>query len=149
MKFAGKPTYLCPHCNQKLSFQEGRHIKMVGRLHAETFSCKTMFYIPATLGQYGAIVGDGVRLTDGAEGDFECLNGACKQSFTTSYDKSLAEIRMVDGSGAEYVVVFSRIFGRRSTILIDQKKASIVESFGEHAEELAFNLDKRINFFGS
>jgi len=141
--------FACPHCNQKLSFLDGTVVKLVGRLHSEHFSCKTMFYIPAQLGHYGAIVGEGVRIRDGAKVDFECINGACKHSFTSSYDDNLAEIKMLDKDGTEYVVAFNRIFGRRATFLIDVKKASVVESFGDHCKEYAFNFDKKLNFFGS
>ena len=148
-KLEGKPKYFCPHCGQKLSFLEGSIIKMVGRLHAENFSCKTMFYIPARLGQYGVIVGEGVRISDGALVDLECINGACKKSVTSPSDESLAEIRMVDGSGKEFVVLFNRIFGRRATFLIDMKNASLVDSFGDHAEDYTPNFDKKLNFCGS
>jgi hypothetical protein len=131
-----------------MSFLSGTLIKIAGRLHAEFFSCKAMFYIPAELGEYGAIVGEGVRIRDGAKVDFECINGKCKRSFTSSYDDNLAEIKMVDDDGTEYVVVFNRIYGRRATFLIDIKEASLVESYGEHAEEYAFNFEKKLNFFG-
>ena len=57
----GKLLFSCPHCGQKLSFLDGTLVKLAGRLHAESFSCKTMFYIPAKLGAYGAIVGEGVQ----------------------------------------------------------------------------------------
>jgi hypothetical protein len=145
----GKVTFRCPYCSQKLSFLDGSMVKLAGRLHADTFSCKTMFYIPATLGEYGAIVGEGVRLEDGAVVEFECINGACKQSLTSRYDDNLAEIRMVDESGQEFAVAFNRIYGRRATFLIDIKRTSVLESYGEHAAEYALTFEKRLNYFGS
>lgn len=149
MSEEGKQKFYCPFCDQKLSFLDGTIIKMVGRLHAETFSCKAMFYIPAELGQYGAIVGEGVRLREGARVEFECINGACKENFTTAYDDNLAEIKMTDAEGRDYVVVFNKIYGRRSTFLIDLKKRSLLKSYGEHSEEFAPDFDKPLNFFGS
>lgn len=145
----GKLTFYCPYCGQKLSFLEGTVIKMVGRLHAETFSCKTMFYFPAQLGQYGAIVGEGVNLRDGARVEFECINGACRKNFTATYDQNLAEIKMVDPAGNEYVVVFNKIFGRRSTFLIDFKTQKVLESYGDHAPEYLREFDKPTNYFGA
>lgn len=145
----GKPTFTCPHCNQKLSFLDGTVVKLAGRLHAESFSCKTMFYIPAKLGQYGAIVGEGVRLKEGARVEFECINGACKKNFTTGYDPDLAEILMTDESGRKFVVVFNKIFGKRSTFLLDFKRHELLESFGEHAKLYIGEFDKPRNFFGA
>ena len=144
----GKMTYLCPFCGQKLSFLDGTIIKMVGRLHSDTFSCKAMFYVPATLGHYGAIVGEGVRLKEGAKVEFECINGACKENFTCAYDENLAEIKGVEESGREYVVVFNKNYGRRCTFLVDLKKKSLIKSYGEHASEHVPDFDKPLNFFG-
>ena len=144
----GKLLYFCPYCNQKLSFLDGTAIKMVGRLHAPTFSCKTMIYISARLGQYGAIVGEGLRINEGAVVEFECINGACKRNFTSAYDVGLAEIKMVDDAGQDYVVVFNKTFGRRSTFLVDLRERTLVSSFGEHANEDAPDFGKALNFFG-
>ena len=145
----GIQKYFCPVCDQKLSFLGGTIIKMVGRLHAETFSCKAMFYVPAELGQYGAIVGEGARLKEGAKVEFECINGACKENFTSAYDDDLAEIKMIDPEGREFVVVFNKIYGRRSTFVVDLKKKSLLKSYGEHSNDFEPDFDKPLNFFGS
>lgn len=144
----GKRTFICPYCNQKLSFLDGTLIKMMGRLHAETFSCKTMIYIPAQLGHYGAIVGEGVRMKEGAKIEFECINGSCKRNFTTEYDKHLAEIKMVDSEEKEFVVVFNKTFGKNSTFLVDYKARKLVTAYGEDADDFTLDFDKPINFFG-
>lgn len=141
-----KPTFYCPACGQKLSFLNGSVVKMVGRLHADHFSCKTMLYVPAKLGDYGAIVGEGVRIRDGARVEFECINGACKKNFTAPYDEDSAEIRMVDSDGRDYIVVFNKIFGRHATFLVDIKNKSLLASYGEDAESMTG--DKTRNFFG-
>ncbi len=145
----GKLTFRCPYCDQKLSFLDGTVVKLVGRLHAEHFSCKTMFYIPAVLGQYGAIVGEGVRLEEGVKVDFECVNGACKRSLNAAYDDNLAELKMADAEGNEFAVVFNRIYGKRSTFIIDVKNTDVVESYGEHATDYFMTFEKKLNFFGS
>lgn len=143
-----KPTYSCPYCGQKLSFLDGTIIKLVGRLHSEHFSCKTMFYVPAGLGEYGAIVGEGVRLQDGARVQFECINGACKHDLTTAYDADLAEVKMVRDDGREFAVAFNKVYGRHSTFLVDVKEKTLVEAYGEHASQFSPDFEKPINFFG-
>ncbi len=145
----GKLTFFCPHCGQKLSFLNGTIIKMTGRLFGPKFSCKTMLYIPAKLGQYGAIVGEGVRMQEGAKVEFECINGACKRNFTADYDDNLAEIKMIDSEGHEYAVVFNKVFGRRSTFLVSMTEKKLIGSYGEHANEHSLDFEKPINFFGA
>lgn len=142
-----KPIFSCPYCGQKLSFLDGTIVKLVGRLHADNFSCKTMFYVPAKLGEYGAIVGEGVRLQDGARVEFECINGACKHDLTAAYDADLAEVKMVR-DGREYAVAFNKVYGRESTFVVDITERTVVQSFGEHANQYASDFDKPINFFG-
>ena len=145
---AVKSTYSCPYCGQKLSFLDGTIVKLVGRLRGENFSCKTMFYVPAGLGEYGAIVGEGVRVQDGARVQFECINGACKHDLTAAYDEDLAEVKMVREDGREFAVVFSKVYGRHSTFVVDVKEKTLVESFGEHASQYSPDFDKPVNFFG-
>lgn len=144
----GRLLFYCPYCNQKLSFLGGTVIKLVGRLHAATFSAMAMFYVPAELGRYGAIVGEGLRLKEGAVVEFECTNGACKRNFTSGYDADLAEIKMVDANGSEFVVVFNKTFGRRSTFLINWRDKTLVGSYGDHADEDTPDFDKPLNYFG-
>lgn len=143
-----KHTYSCPYCGQKLSFLEGSIVKLVGRLRGDNFSCKTMFYIPAKLGEYGAIVGEGVRVQDGARVAFECINGACKHDLTTAYDANLAEVKMVREDGKVFAVAFNKTYGRHSTFVVDVTEKTLVESFGEHAPQFSPDFDKPINFFG-
>jgi hypothetical protein len=143
-----KHTFRCPHCGQKLSFLDGNIVKLVGRLHGDNFSCKTMFYVPANLGEYGAIVGEGVRLQDGARVEFECISGACKANLTSAFDQDLAEVKMVREDGKEFAVVFNKTYGRHSTFLVDVTEKALVESYGEHAGQFQPDFDKPINFFG-
>ena len=145
----GKRTYLCPHCGQKLSFLDGTVIKLVARLHAEHFSCRTMVYIPAELGKYGLIVGEGVRIREGAKLDLECVSGTCKRSFTAAYDDALAEIKMVDEAGHTFVVAFDRVYGTHATFLIDLEEDALVRSWGEDQGSHYLDFGKNLNFFGS
>lgn len=143
-----KMTFRCPACGDKLSFLGGTVIRLMGRVHAEHFSCSTMFYIPAKLGQYGAIVGEGLQLREGAKVEFECPNGACRKNLTTAYNPDLAEIGMSDEEGREFSVVFGKRYGSRATFLVDIKRRSLVQSYGEHASAFGIDFDKQLNFFG-
>jgi hypothetical protein len=149
MEPQGKMTFYCPYCGQKLSFLEGTLIKMVGRLHATTFSCKTMFYFSAQLGQYGCIVGEGVRVYDGAKVEYECINTACKKNFTSPHNDELAEISATDEDFKEFKVVFNKVFGKRSTFLLDMAQSKLVESFGVDKDDyISDPEERRRNFFG-
>ena len=149
MEPQGKLTFYCPFCGQKLSFLEGSLIKMVGRLHATTFSCRTMFYVSAKLGHYGCIVGEGVRVFDGAKVELECINMACQKSFTSPHNDDLAEIRMKDEDGNDFKVVFNKIYGKRSTFLLDMEEECILEIYGSDSQEYTGDPeDRRRNFFG-
>lgn len=140
--------FYCPYCNEKLSFLEGTIIKMLGHLRCDKFETYVMFYIPGTLGQYDALVEEGVILKDGVKVDFLCINPKCQKSFTTSYDDDLAEIKMIDDDGHEYVVVFNRIYGKHSTFVVDYKRKELTESFGEDRKTYIEEFERPVNFFG-
>jgi len=149
MEPQGKMTFNCPHCGQKLSFLDGSIIKMVGRLKATTFSCKTMFYFSATLGKHGCIVGEGVRVYDGAKVQYECINQVCKQDLTAEYNDELAELRGVDEAGNEFKVVFNKIFGKDSTFVLDMQARKVTASYGEDKDAIFSDVsERRRNFFG-
>ena len=145
----GKHTYFCPRCGQKLSFLDGTIVKMDGVLRSDKFAVRTQVFLPARLGHYGAIVAGDVKIEDGTRVEFHCFNPTCDASFTSAYDDDLAEVRMVDADGQEYVVVFNRVFGSRSTFVVDWSESRLVNSFGEHADDYVENFDRPLNFFGA
>ena len=140
--------YFCPYCNEKLSRLNGIVIKMLGLLRSEKFDILTTFYIPGSIGQYDGIVEAKVTLRDGVKVDFMCINPKCQKSFTTNYDDDLAEIKMIDDDGHEYVVVFNRIYGKHSTFVVDYKRKELTSSFGEDKEIYIQDFDRPVNFFG-
>jgi hypothetical protein len=145
----GKHTYFCPHCGEKLSFLDGTIVKMDGVLESESFTVRTQFFLPARLGHYGAIVAGNVKIEEGTKVEFHCFNPACNASFTSTYDDDLAEVRMVDADGQEYVVVFNRIFGNRCTFVVNWSESKLVNSFGEHADDYLDTFERPLNFFGA
>jgi len=140
--------FYCPFCNQSLSYLDGTVIKMLGLLKSSKFDVYTNFIIPGTLGQYDGLVEGNIIIRDGVKVDFMCTNPACHRSFTTRYDDDLAEIKMIDNDGKEYVVVFNRIYGKHSTFVIDYKRKQVQQSYGEDKETYKHDFNKTPNFFG-
>lgn len=140
--------FYCPYCNEKLSFFDGAIVKMLGKLESAKFDAYDMFYIPGTLGHYDAMVEGAVVLKDGAKVDFLCINPKCRKSFTTAYDDDLAEIKMIDDDGHEYVVVFNRIYGKHSTFVLDYRRKELTSSFGEDKNNYLDDFERPLNFFG-
>ncbi len=143
-----KKTFYCPHCGQKLSFLDGTLLKLEGLLEAPTFSVRTVVIVPAEVGRYGAIVAGDVEIRDGARVEFGCSNARCGANFTAAYHPDLAEIRMVDESGQEFVVIFNKIYGRHSTFVINRQAARVVQTSGEHASSYAALFDRPLSYFG-
>jgi hypothetical protein len=144
-----RPVYFCPRCGEKLSFLDGTIVKMDGVLKSHAFTVRTQFFLPARLGHYGAIVAGEVDVKQGSKVEFRCFNPRCNANFTAAYDDDLAEVRMVDVDGQEYVVVFNRIFGNRSTFVVNWRESRLVNSFGEHAGEYLAAFERPLNFFGA
>ena len=142
-------TFFCPYCNEKLSFLDGTIVKLEGVLSCETFSVRTQLFFPAKLGQYGAIIAGNVQVKEGAKVEFLCPAPACRANFTASYNHDLAEIRMVDESNREFVVVFNKIYGRRATFLVDRAEKKLVDTYGEHAGTYAETFERPLNYFGA
>jgi hypothetical protein len=145
----GKKTFYCPYCGEKLSFLDGSIVKMEGFLESPTFCVRTQFFFPAELGRYGAIVAGPVDIREGAKVEFCCPDPRCAKSFTAGYNHDLAEIRMVDESGREFVVVFHKTYGRRATFLVDRQARKLLDTFGEHAATYAGTFERALNYFGA
>ncbi len=141
--------FYCPYCNEKLSHLDGTVVKMKGVLSCETFECAANFYLPGAIGKYGCIVDPHVKLKEGAKVEFRCPNPRCDRSFNAHYNDDLAEIKMVDDDGHEYVVIFNRIYGVHSTFVVDYKKKRLQSSFGEDKDIYMRDLEKPVNFFGA
>jgi hypothetical protein len=122
---------------------------MKGVLSSDTFECTANFYLPGAIGKYGSIVDEHLKLKDGAKVEFRCPNSKCDRNFTAHYDNDLAEIKMIDDDGHEYVVVFNRIYGVHSTFVVDFKKKRLEGSFGEDKNEYLRDFEKSVNFFGA
>lgn len=145
----GKQTFYCPHCGEKLSILDGTIVKLNGELKNGKFSVRTPVYLPARLGHYGAIIAGEIKLSEGAKVEFYCPNPNCNANFTSGYNDDLAELRMVDGNGKDFIVVFNKIFGHQSTFLLDSRESQLVSVYGDHAGQYRDAFSRRLNFFGA
>jgi hypothetical protein len=144
-----KKLFYCPQCGEKLSFLNGTVVKMDGLLAGPGFSVRTQFYFPSELGQYGVIVAGAVEIREGARVEFLCPNQRCNANYSAAYSPDLAEIRMVDEGGRDFVVVFHKVYGRRATFVVDRREKKLVNAFGEHAPSYTDTFERPLNFFGA
>ena len=139
--------FFCPYCNYELTVLDGTLFKLKGVLQSDFFDCTAMFHLPAEPGKYGSIVEPHVVVKEGAKVVFHCPDCKCNHNFTTHYDDNLAEVKMLDEDGTEYVAVFSCIHGKHATFLISYTEKTIQETFGEDVDEYIHDFDDEINFF--
>ncbi len=139
-------TFYCPYCDQKLTVLDGSAIHFVGLIKTREFECSATFLLPSALGIYDTFTDSSIKVKEGTKVDFRCPK--CNDSFTSSYDDDLAEIKMIDDDEHEYVAIFNRIYGKHSTFLADYQKKNIKNSFGEDKDDYIHGFDKPVNFFG-
>ncbi len=140
-------TFMCPHCKIELNPGNGPIIKMRGRLDAPTFSVSTDVFLPSGLGVYGRLTATSVELGEGTKIQFACPD--CKEPFSETDEDDLAQILMRDEAGKEYMVSFNKLFGKRSTFVIDPQGRNVEREFGDDAETYREDLDRDLNWFGS
>lgn len=122
--------YVCPFCRKALLNEDGLLVRLNGWLHAPLFSCKTSFALPATPGEYGSIIGEGVQLREGARVEFECPHADCRHGFASKQHGDLAAISLLRGEH-EFTLLFNKVHGCQSTFVLNQHD-KVLESYGEH-----------------
>jgi predicted RNA-binding Zn-ribbon protein involved in translation (DUF1610 family) len=138
--------FVCPACGVVLNQELPDLIRMTAALRGPCFSVRFPVDIPAELGEYGAVCEPRVVLEEGCRVEFECPS--CGKNFTTAYSTEWAELKMVEG-GREYVVVFNKTYGERSSFLFDYSTKRLVGTYGSANEDYVAQFGKGINFFGS
>ena len=129
-----KTTYLCPKCRAC--------INVAGNI---VFSVKNgdnnegLLLLHPNLGNYEAVHHESFRLEDGELSHFRCP--ACHASLHIGGGENLAKVIMIDESEQEYEIVFSRIWGEKSTHKIQGEN---VELFGDDSAKYVdfINLSK-------
>ena len=138
--------FICPTCNAILNQDEEETIRFLGVLRGHSFTLSTTVDLSAELGVYGAQIDKDLVMEDGCKVDFLCPQ--CGRDLTASYSADLAEIKMVE-AGHEYVVVFSKVYGERTSFVVDFSTKRLVASYGEDAAGYVEQFGKNLNFFGS
>jgi hypothetical protein len=138
--------YLCPSCAEVLNAERQEMIQLRGVLRGPAFEVAIPIGVPSELGVYGVEVDEGVTLNEGCRVELFCPH--CEHDLTTSYDSGWAELKMVEGDH-EYVVVFNKVYGERSSLLFDFGTRKLVATYGDATEDYVAAFGKNINFFGS
>jgi hypothetical protein len=139
-------SFHCPFCDIPLNPGRGPIIKMKGRLECATFAVTTDVFLSAGLGVYGRLTANHIDIREGARIEFLCPS--CHSPFSQP-DEELAQVRMHDAEGREFIVSFNKTYGKRSTFVIDPKKREVAQEFGEDALSYRDDIQKRMNFFGT
>ena len=143
---ADSQVFLCPACNAELNDTAPDTIRMNGVLRGLRFEVCFEFGIPAALGVYDATFDERLKMEEGCVVDFVCPH--CGQSFSTGSTGHLAAIKLLD-QGQQYVIVFNRVLGERSSFVLDHETKRLVASYGDDADAYVEELGKNVNFFGS
>jgi hypothetical protein len=137
---------MCPSCTATLNEDDERVIRFRGVLTGPGFTLSSTLDLSSELGVYGAQFDKDLVLEEGCRVDFLCPH--CDRDFTTSYNPDLAEIEMIE-EGQEFVVVFSKIYGQHTSLVVDYSTKKLIASYGKDADAYVDELGKSINFFGS
>ena len=138
--------FYCPRCSRRLSNDDNTIVKLKGRLSSEFFSVHFNIDLPAKLGDYGAVLSEGVILKKGADIDFLCPY--CVSDLSMEKMPNHAWLKMKDGEEEEKVVIFNKVYGEHSSFVINTENHDIIKQFGEHSDEYKNEFNKDLNFFG-
>lgn len=129
-----KNRYLCPSCRSDLK------IKNSVIFSAQTLTgIRGLVLLSPELGNYSILHVPSFSYNPGDHIDFFCP--VCHANLgIPDVNQDLAEIIMIDENKEEFRIVFSEIAGKQCTMKI--KENTIVESFGENADEFS-------NFWGA
>ena len=107
------------------------HTKVILSARKESGKRGIILFNPK-LGEYDVHMHHTFKIAEGEHLDMLCP--LCHANLTDqTISKNLAKIKMIDGSGNEYDIYFSEIFGEKCTYKISSDKK--VEKFGEDSED--------------
>ncbi len=114
---------ICPKCRNSINI--GNKVALVGKTKT---GLKGVILLSTTLGDYTAEFSDDFTIVEGNIVKFLCP--ICHRNLSRRRNKNLATIIGVDKDGNESNIIFSQIFGEKSTYRIEDN--NIKESFGEN-----------------
>jgi hypothetical protein len=115
--------YKCPSCESVLN--PVKEIVLSGQFG----QTRTLFLFQPELGDYGFAAAPGTEVVPGDTWEFSCP--LCLHNITTSFSRSLAELKLVDEDGKRRVVVFSKVANEHASFEVTKEG---VEAFGEHQD---------------
>ena len=116
LKKRKKMKYRCPKCERDLNMKGG--VILIG----ECGDRKTGFVFDPKPGEYRLSVADEEEVEPGTTWEFTCP--LCSKNLTTSFNKRLAEIQMVDGDITKQVL-FSKIASHKATFVLGGEEMEV------------------------
>jgi hypothetical protein len=121
-----KVDYICPHCGSHLVC--GDHLVLT--VDSDNGKKRGLIMMDVRPGNYSYLSHPDLHFEDGEEVDFYCPVFRKNLKVPEINDK-LVRLIMVDETGKEFDVYFSRVAGEKSTFKID--KQDVIEHYGEDA----------------
>ncbi|MBL4706056.1 MAG: hypothetical protein JKY54_16135 [Flavobacteriales bacterium] len=115
--------YYCPYCRAHLNVH-GYIVLTLKRKEGRS----GIILMSDTIGDYTTHINTEINLGDGEKAHFYCP--CCAKSLEYEQNKNMVKIFKVDELGEEHTVIFSAIFGEKSTYKLSLERQL---SFGEHA----------------
>ena len=115
--------YLCPQCRGHLRVGEN----IIFRIR-NTRREKGLLLLHPEVGNYTSIKHPRFHFEEGERIDFFCP--VCLHSLDAALDENLVQVIMIDETGIEHEVFFSRIAGEKSTYKVSDKG---ITACGEHS----------------
>lgn len=118
-----KIDFICPHCNGHLNVRESLILTAVNK-----HNLAGLVFIDVRLGVYKSRMHPTLQFENGEHVDFRCP--ICAHSLNIpKLDKRLCALYMRDETDWQSTIVFSSIYGEKSTYKITEDS---VESFGDN-----------------
>ena len=119
-----KDNYLCPHCRGHLNTND--YIIFSSRTSKGGLG---LILLHQTLGDYSVTAHPLFEYEVGEKLQFYCP--ICHKELASDVHENLAKILLIDESGNEFHILFSKVAGEKSTFKIIGDN---VEVFGEHSD---------------
>ena len=115
--------YNCPYCTAYLNVN-GFVALTIKQKHGNS----GIILMSEELGDYSIHLNPNLNIEPGEKTDFYCPS--CSRSLEFKEDQNMVRILKTDENNEQFTVVFSAVFGERSTYQISEERHL---SFGEHA----------------
>ena len=119
--------YYCPYCSSQLN-ANGYIVLTIKEKHGKS----GIILMSEEIGDYTSHMSSNLKVEEGDKSHFHCPS--CTKSLEFDADKNMVRIFKIDENGEEHAVVFSSVYGEKSTYKLSAERQL---SFGEHAMKFA------------